>query len=319
MRESSQVGKTLLLKVIGVSFAASLALFVGFSIFGKKHESSLVKVFSKKPELSLIKVQVSLLRTSIIEESSEFIAIVFSRRLTILQPPIEGHITGIFVRAGDTVAVGEKIMELVPTKRQKQLQHFKISAPLAGIVDDIPVKEGELVNTSSQLTQIVQNQPLEVNISVPIDYIPKLYKGMLMKLMDGQNQNFGIAKVFFISPSVNNNSQTVLIKALFDNSKGELRTGQQVMAKVIWNKRPGFLIPVTAVSRVGGETSVFVAQAPEKPQPGAPTLVAVQKSVKLGAIQGSNYQVLSGLKAGDKIVVSSILNLTNGTPIMPEL
>nr|WP_322721447.1 efflux RND transporter periplasmic adaptor subunit [Nostoc sp. ChiQUE02]MDZ8234547.1 efflux RND transporter periplasmic adaptor subunit [Nostoc sp. ChiQUE02] len=307
MRQSSQVGKTLLLKVIGVSFAASLALFVGFSVFGKK------------PESNEVKVRVSLLQTSIIEDSSEFIASVVSRRLATLQPPIEGHITGIFVRAGDTVAVGEKIMELVPTKRQKQLQHFKISAPLAGIVDDIPVKEGELVNTSRQLTQIVQNQPLEVNIAVPIHQISKLYKGMPVKLMDDQNRSFAIAKVFFISPSVNNNSQTVLIKALFDNSKGELRTGQSVSVRLIWDKRPGFLIPVTAVSRLGGETSVFVAQAPEKPQPGAPTLVAVQKSVKLGAIQGNNYQVLSGLKAGDKIVVSDILNLTNGTPVIPEL
>ncbi|BBD70967.1 secretion protein HlyD [Nostoc commune NIES-4072] len=307
MRQSSQVGKTLLLKVIGVSFAASLALFVGFSVFGKK------------PESNEVKVRVSLLQTSIIEDSSEFIASVVSRRLATLQPPIEGHITGIFVRAGDTVAVGEKIMELVPTKRQKQLQHFKISAPLAGIVDDIPVKEGELVNTSRQLTQIVQNQPLEVNIAVPTQEISKLYKGMPVNLMGTQGRSFGIAKVFFISPSVNNNSQTVLIKALFDNSKGELRTGQQVMTRVIWDKRPGFLIPVTAVYRLGGETGVFVAQAPEKPQPGALTLVAVQKSVKLGAIQGNNYQVLSGLKAGDKIVVSSILNLTNGTPIIPEL
>ena len=62
---------------------------------------------------------------------------------------------------------------------------------------------------------------------------------------------------------------------------------------------------------------MFVAQAPEKPKPGAPTLIAQQKSVKLGAIEGDNYQVLEGLKAGDKIVVSGILNLTNGAPIVP--
>ena len=48
-----------------------------------------------------------------------------------------------------------------------------------------------------------------------------------------------------------------------------------------------------------------------------PNLVAQQKPVKLGAIQGNDYQVLEGLEAGDKIVIACILNLTNGAPIMP--
>ena len=98
-----------------------------------------------------------------------------------------------------------------------------------------------------------------------------------------------------------------------------------MQTKVIWNQRPGILIPVTAVSRLGGETFVFVAQkpaekkaeAPAENKAGAPSLVAQQKPVKLGAIEGNNYQVIEGLKAGDKIVVSGILNLTNGAPITP--
>jgi multidrug efflux pump subunit AcrA (membrane-fusion protein) len=39
--------------------------------------------------------------------------------------------------------------------------------------------------------------------------------------------------------------------------------------------------------------------------------------VKLGDIQENNYQVLEGLKAGEKIIISGLLNLTNGAPIMP--
>ncbi|BDI19442.1 hypothetical protein ANSO36C_52440 [Nostoc cf. commune SO-36] len=123
------------------------------------------------------------------------------------------------------------------------------------------------------------------------------------------------------------------MKANFGNSRNQLVNRQAVQTRVIWNQRPGILIPVTAVSRLGGETFVFVAQAPaekkaeaptekkaEAPaekQAGAPSLVAQQKPVKLGAIEGNNYQVIEGLKAGDKIVVSGILNLTNGAPIAP--
>ncbi len=52
---------------------------------------------------------------------------------------------------------------------QVQLQYYQINAPFAGTVGDIPVKLGDLVTTSTQLTTVTQNQPLEVNISIPYD------------------------------------------------------------------------------------------------------------------------------------------------------
>jgi hypothetical protein len=55
-------------------------------------------------------------------------------------------------------------------------------------------------------------------------------------------------------------TQSILAKASFDNSEGQLRDGQFIRAKVIWNTRPGILIPTTAISRVAGQNFVFVAQ-----------------------------------------------------------
>jgi multidrug efflux pump subunit AcrA (membrane-fusion protein) len=40
--------------------------------------------------------------------------------------------------------------------------------------------------------------------------------------------------------------------------------------------------------------------------------------VKLGTIEGNNYQVIEGLQPGEKIVVAGILNLTDGVPIMAQ-
>ena len=56
-----------------------------------------------------------------------------------------------------------------------------------------------------------------------------------------------------------NDTQSILIKALYNNSKGELRADQLVRARVMWSQRSGVLIPTTAVSRVAGETFVYVA------------------------------------------------------------
>ncbi|MCC5652424.1 efflux RND transporter periplasmic adaptor subunit [Nostoc sp. XA013] len=199
---------------------------------------------------------------------------------------------------------------------QVQLQYTKVLAPFTGIVGDIPAKVGDFVERADQLTTLTRNDSLELNISVPIEEAKKLRLGLPVQMLNAQGLPTARGKLSFISPNASSDSQTVLVKANFGNSRSQLVNRQTVQTKVIWNERPGILIPVTAVSRLGGETFVFVAQAPaEKPKPGAPSLVAQQKPVKLGVIEGNNYQVIQGLKAGEKIVVSGILNLTNGAPI----
>lgn len=213
-------------------------------------------------------------------------------------------------------------------EQQVQLNYFRISAPFAGTVGDFPVKVGDFVDTSTQLTTITQNRPLEVNISVPIERAPQLRIGMPVEILDAQGKSVGTSQIFFISPSVTVNTQSVLIKSLFENSRGQLRADQFARARVIWDRSPGILIPTTAVTRLGGETFVYVAQTPPPPkqeqaqeaqsQPAQPKLVARQKTVKLGVIQGNNYQVLEGLKPGERLIVSGILSLKDGAPIASE-
>ncbi|MBE8997741.1 efflux RND transporter periplasmic adaptor subunit [Nostoc sp. LEGE 12447] len=216
---------------------------------------------------------------------------------------------------------------------QVQLQYTKVLAPFTGTVGDIPTKVGDYVEKADQLTTLTRNDSLELNISVPLEEAKKLRLGLPVQMLNAQGEPAARGKISFISPDASSDSQTILVKANFGNSRNQLVNRQSVQTKVIWNQRPGILIPVTAVSRLGGETFVFVAEAPteknaeasaekkaEAPaekKAGAPSLVAQQKPVKLGVIEGNNYQVIEGLKAGDKIVVSGILNLTNGAPITP--
>ncbi len=204
------------------------------------------------------------------------------------------------------------------TKQQQvQLQYYTVSAPIAGKVGDLLVKQGDVVNTSSQLTSITQNNPLQVEISVPQERAAELSKGMPVELVDNQGKILGRSQVFFISPNVNQNTQSILIKALFNNSNNQLRADEYVRARVIWQRRPGVFIPATSVVRLAGETFVYVAKKPDDSQAN-PEFIAKQKRVELGNIRGNNYQVLEGLRQGEKIIVSGILNLRDGAPIMPE-
>ncbi|TVP61828.1 MAG: efflux RND transporter periplasmic adaptor subunit [Nodularia sp. (in: Bacteria)] len=198
-----------------------------------------------------------------------------------------------------------------------QQQFTNVVAPLTGILGDIPAKVGDFVSQGDELTTLNQNDTLELNLAIPFNEAERLRVGLPVQVLDAEGQPAATGQVSFISPNISPNTQNLLAKATFPNTRNQILNRLNVQARVIWDERPGILIPTAAISRMGGQTFVFVAQEPEESKPGMPNLVAQQKPVKLGAIEGNDYQVLEGLEAGDKIVVSGILNLTNGAPIMP--
>ncbi len=216
-----------------------------------------------------------------------------------------------------TIAKNDRIVQQNQASTQEQaveLQYYNITAPFAGSVGDIPVKVGDFVDTSTQLLTLTQNNPLEVNLSIPVDRAPDVKQGTSVELLNAQGKVVGTSQVFFISSAVDSNNQSILIKALYNNAGNKLRASQFIRARVIWNQRPGILIPSSAISRIAGENFVFVAQAGEQPD----KLVAKQRPVKLGNIEGNDYQVLDGLKPGEKLVTSGLLNLKDNAEITPE-
>jgi len=207
---------------------------------------------------------------------------------------------------------------------QTTLQRTTINAPFAGTVGDIPVKIGSYVSPGDTLTSVTQNNPINLRLSIPITQRSRLRKGLRVELRDTQNNRLATGSISFISPQVDPNAQTILAKATFPNAKGNLQDGQYVQAEVIWEQRPGLLVPTIAVNRLGGQAFVYVARstspADEATQSqteaeGKAQLVAQQVPVTLGEIQGNNYQVMEGLQVGDRVIVSGTTNLSDGVPI----
>lgn len=188
-----------------------------------------------------------------------------------------------------------------------------IRSPISGMVADIPLRIGDYVSTSQQITQIVKNDVLDLRISVPTSRLNQLRLDLPVILEDpNTGKRLSQGRIYFISPEVDTGAQTVLTKAEFRNPQGTLRANQYVQARLIWNRQPGLLVPVVAVTPVGAQAFVFtVAQDNGRS-------VARKKPVQLGAIQGQQYQVLSGLQANEQVITSGLLGLVDGSPIRPE-
>jgi RND family efflux transporter MFP subunit len=312
-----------------------------------------------------------------VDDISEFVGVLKSRRSSDIQPQAEGFITRILVRSGDRVAVGTPLFEIDNSSQQavvaslestraaresdaafakqqlerakklldvgassqqeydqalnaartaeaqlkavdeqirhqkNELAYYRVVAPTAGVVGDVPVRVGDRVTKATTLTTVDDNSGLEIYINVPVQQATRLRVGLPVRLMDEAGQVIATERLNFVSASVDEETQTVLAKAPITARGSGFRSEQFVRARIVWASDPGLVIPVTSVLRISGQHFVFVAE------PADGGLVARQRSVQVGQVIGQNYLVQGGLKAGERVVVSGIQKIGDGVPVQP--
>jgi RND family efflux transporter MFP subunit len=194
---------------------------------------------------------------------------------------------------------------------QVQLQYYRVTAPTAGIVGDLPVRQGDSVTPATVITTIDQGDELEVYVNVPLEQATRLRPGLIVELLDPDGGAMVSNPITFIAPRADDTTQSVLAKATIRQPPPSIRVMQYVRARVIWNNDPSLVVPLVAVNRIGGQYFVFVAEGGEK------GTVARQRPVMLGEVVGEDYVVRSGLKPGERVIVSNLQKLGDGSPVNP--
>jgi RND family efflux transporter MFP subunit len=324
-------------------------------------------------------VQVQVVESKDITNSTEYLSILKSRHSANINPQVEGYITNIFVKSGDRVSAGTPLLQIDPLKQEATLQsqeaqrvaqqanvslakinldrtlklyeakvisrqdldtaqnaydtavaqlkaleqqvqtqnvelrYYKVSAPMTGIIGDIPVHVGDRVAVTTLLTTVDEPGALEAYIYVPTSRSKDLHVGVPVKLLDESATVRADTRITFVSPQADQDTQTILAKASIPNANDSLRIAQQVRARVDWSIRQGAVIPVLAVQRINGEYFVFVAV-----NEGTGS-VARQRVVKIGEVVGNDYAVLDGLKPGDHLIVSGTQFLQDGAAVQEQI
>jgi RND family efflux transporter MFP subunit len=195
--------------------------------------------------------------------------------------------------------------------QKKQLGYYHIAAPFDGIVGDVPVHLGDYVSATTMLTTVDENRDLEAYIYIPTERVSQIRKGLPVVILDNQENELERTVIDFVSPQVDDQLQGILAKAPVKADLGKLRNLQQIKARVVWTTTAIPVVPVLAVTRLGGQTFVYVATNQDG------KYFAKQRPITIGDTVGNNYAVLSGLQNGDKVIVSGTQFLMDGAPVQP--
>ena len=216
-----------------------------------------------------------------------------------------------------------------------------VTAPISGVVGDLDtVKLGDFVCKGQAITGIVDNSTLWTLMDVPATQAGAVRLGQsVMLTTQGLPPVSGKGTVVFISPYYGvsgdtSSPNTVLVKASFPNLTGKLKTGQYVRNRIITETKRMLSVPVQAVMmqaqqpfvyrivplsaalpKIRASQSIPQAQKEQLEKLPPSTSLVVQTPVKLGTLENSRYPLISGLSAGDKIVVSNTALLRSGMPV----
>ena len=324
-----------------------------------------------------VPVEVLTLAEKPVEQTSEFVGTVRSRKSVNVQAQAEGFIKKINVKSGDRVAPGKVLFEIDDSsqlavianlesvkaareadaslakqqaeraeklfkagaasqqevdqaqaaqrstaatlkaideqiKQQKnEWSYSRVTASADGVIGDVPVREGDRITRQTLLTTIDDNSSLELYVNVPVQDAPRLRPGQAVHVLDDTGATVATEHINFISPSVDDTTQTVLVKTPIASRGGALRSDQFVRARVVWSTAPALTVPLVSVTRISGQYFVFVAD--DAPGGG---LVAHMKPITVGPLVGNDYLLLGGLKAGDKVIVAGTQKIGDGAPVM---
>lgn len=188
------------------------------------------------------------------------------------------------------------------------VQLTQVTAPFDGVVSARLLAEGALATTTAPIFTIVSDA-VEVDLPVAQEQLAQLQQGQAAKLttsaLPGQSLD---AKIDTISPAADPKSRTFLVHVVPVIQDGKLRPGMSAAVTIATQTKPNaVLLPNDAITTDPNTNAqgVYVVQS------GPNGDIAVFKQVSLGASDGKNTEVLSGLNPGDIVVVSGQTSLTN--------
>ncbi len=206
------------------------------------------------------------------------------------------------------------------------LGYANVTAPIDGVARRALVTEGALVgkDEATHLTTVEQVNPVYVNFAQSSSEVFALRKALRDGQLKGNDGQFKIelllpdgslypsaGKLSFSDVSVNQTTDSVVMRAIFDNPQQELMPGAYVRLKIRQATNPNaILLPRDALIRDQFSARVWVVNAKNELE---------SREVQTGSVIDKQWVIEHGLKPGERVVVTNAATQTAGAKVTPKL
>ena len=184
--------------------------------------------------------------------------------------------------------------QLVVNNVERQVAELELKSPITGVVGSVNVRDRDVVARNAAIVMLVDLTAFEIEINIPENYADDLELGLPAEIAVNNKTHAG--QLTAISPEVTNGQVTGRIRFTGDTPSG-LRQNQRLSASVLIESRLDVLkVKRGAFVQSGGGKTVYRVDGD----------TGVRTEIQLGARGLRDVEILSGLKAGEEVIISSI-------------
>src|SRR5579859_2933313 len=197
-----------------------------------------------------------------------------------------------------------RVADAAAMEAKTLLGYTRVTAPFAGVITRKYADVGDLAAPGKPLLEMEDARDLQLETDVPEAVIDRLALGdkLGVRLSGASNELAGV--VSEIAPSADPNSRTFLVKLDLPSTPG-VRAGQFGRVAVPVGEASALRVPAAAVLQRGEMELVFVVTGDR----------AQLRIVKTGKRVGDEVELVSGVDAGERVVVGGAARLTDGQPV----
>ncbi len=206
----------------------------------------------------------------------------------------------------DQVATELQALEADIMLLEARIAETELRAPFNGTIGLRMISEGAYATTQTKIVRLVKLSPLKVEFSIPERYAGEVNAGFPITFnIDGIPGTFE-ARVYAIDPKVDMNTRTIVARALYPNSKEELKPGRFASVRAELSQITNAVsIPSEAlIPEMEGE-KVYIFNNGK----------ARERKVNTGLRTESHIQIREGLNFGDTLLTTAILQLRDDLPV----
>ena len=172
------------------------------------------------------------------------------------------------------------------------------------------LSEGAFASPNTKIATLAQVSQLKIDFSVPETYATEIKKGMTVQFSltgdDGRERTYN-AKVYALESGINKETRTLNVRALYSNAEGDLMPGRYISVSINRQEiKDAISVPSEAIIPEMGKNIIYLYKGGQ----------ARPLEITTGLRTESRVQALTGLSAGDTLIISGVMQLRDGLNVV---